>query len=252
MEQQKQNEEKASLWGCDREWGDHGQSTGDEYQPPEKKTRKKPESVTLTLPTKNIANAGSLSTSQNYLSQRGQMAYLADIITAGGANPLQFSLSPKEGLKMRLWKNSQWGQSYFQKYFGWQEIHSPFRWKAAAEITGHVKTTNQRIAVTVSSPDLDTLQLLRVPAVPSSKWNWSNGRDHAIGSRRRGGGGGETHWCSIWLSVLHNPAARSVRLWQDYVNSSHDESLWQDLIMAVSEHRRRLPTQCTKLDLSNM
>ena len=55
------------------------------------------------------------------------------------------------------------------------------------------------------------------------------------------------------LSVTNDCAERGVALIQNFVNSTTDESLRQDLVLAVQEHRERYPTKrLTKDLLSNV
>ena len=44
----------------------------------------------------------------------------------------------------------------------------------------------------------------------------------------------------LTLSVSNDSAERGIKLVQDFVNSSTDEKLHQDLMLAVSDHRKQL------------
>ena len=52
-----------------------------------------------------------------------------------------------------------------------------------------------------------------------------------------------------FLTVVNDPAERGVKLIQDFVNQTSDENLRQDLILAVSDHRQKTPSNKLNKDL---
>ena len=55
------------------------------------------------------------------------------------------------------------------------------------------------------------------------------------------------------LTVVNDPAERGVKLVQDFVNSTTDEALRQDMMIAVLDHRKKVTGKnMTKKSLSNM
>ena len=54
------------------------------------------------------------------------------------------------------------------------------------------------------------------------------------------------------LQVVNDPAERGIKIIEDFIHVSKDEALRQDLILAVSEHRKNHSLNMTKKSLDKL
>ena len=76
-------------------------SSQDEYGPPQSSSKYRPETITLTLPSKNILESTALSALRHNISPTVHTAVVADIVKLGGGNLYDTSLSPSTARRQR-------------------------------------------------------------------------------------------------------------------------------------------------------
>ena len=142
----------------------------EEYVAPSTRT-KKPDVIPLLVP-RNIVKTLSLNSKRFKISDAATTSNLALVINESNGNLDDFVLSTstarREGIAA-VKKNAQDVMSRFKENLTSKDLTLHFDGKSVKEFTGGKHLEQERIAVIVSSPSLDSPQVLGVPAAESSK-----------------------------------------------------------------------------------
>ena len=145
----------------------------EEYQPPkylahQLKVEQRPESVNLTLPTKGLASALAKTAITIHLSARQEKDLMLTLCEEGGADPKLLNHSVSTIVRERHNTITSDAQIIRENFIPAE--HNVLHWdsKLIQLLSG---VTEDRVAVVISSPDIDELnqgKFLASPIIPSS------------------------------------------------------------------------------------
>ena len=145
----------------------------DQQPKPGVKRTKKPATVTLEVPT-NILEVTAMSNARYGIGARAHAMTTADFIQKSGGDIKNFTLSKSQANRNRkkvVSKQADETKELFRNKL--QSLGKTcilhFDGKSVVDYTNGVKSTNERMAVVLSSPNLEEPQVLEVPVIQSGK-----------------------------------------------------------------------------------